>query len=209
MTDIWILATILQWVAIIILFSLTLGESRLIGQFTARLQTLEQHAARAQQTSIIRPGDSLPTLDVETSSGTHDIRAIIYDRSLLLLVSDGCSGCGELIRSIVLTRYGEVHFACSLVIVQLGRELRLSARQREGLSRLGATLAIDRHYRLPSAIGIHTVPAAIVVSADGVLVDASAPVSADWLYERLLSESTPRRGATPGGQEHSRTVSTD
>jgi hypothetical protein len=208
-----VIATALQWMALLLLFALVLGLARQVGH----LATVTEGAVAAPLVSRLLQGDPLPSIEVEAEWGNVDLRSVVVSEAkecIVLVVSDGCSGCGYLVADTAAAILRNHHKASPdgkrLVVAQLGRAMSISETDRATLTSVGAQFILDKHMSLSFKLGMRSVPSALSLDVNGNLIDQVSPVRAEWIEnalfpgERPIRSRAPRQLIGPQGRRRSR-----
>lgn len=165
MNSVWLVSYVVLWLLVLFLLTALVGVLRQIG-------LLHEQGGRppTPRTKLTR-GERVPELELQTLGGRRVRLSELIERpTSLLVVSPGCSGCGNLLRQIADGELGRDLVGRIVVLSMAGDVETQDLLQKAGVPS-GVGVLIDPNGEIRQAWGISATPTTVHVDERLVVIE--------------------------------------
>lgn len=195
MSEMWIVAFILQWIILLIFAVLIVGVLRYLNFVQSNIQAVTDYASRFER------GDRISHFELPGLEGLPVISKALFktnQRTLLLFLSPSCRGCEAVmdeLTSLVKHERGLSKFEWSVIVAYTGPYVSLEVVKKHIDPSLlnEVTIVVDEKGLIARRYDLRAFPVGIAVDHLGRVLDQSSRSMARWL-KQTLQASQPSQG---------------
>lgn len=183
MQGVWIVAFVLQWIALLVLLLLVAGLFRYLGSIQERIDLATPRATRFELGGSI---DHFVLADLQGRS--IESKNLLERKSLLLFVSANCNACKTTLKQIaeLARREGGLKgLGWGFIFICYGAREKVEEMFQEYLPTEDITVLVDNRGVVSSQFGIKSIPVGIAIDEQCRVLDQSFNPHAAWLYHVL------------------------